>query len=327
MRVAVVGCGVIGSGWASRFALSGFNVWVSDPAPEAERILGEVHANATRAWDILGLDTGRQGQVRLVGSVAEAVSGANFVQECVPERLETKRLVLAEIEEEASPEALILSSTSGFKPTDLQARLEHPQRLVVGHPFNPVYLLPLVEVVGGQQTSPESICSALRLYESVGMKPLHVRVEIDAFIADRLLEAVWREALWLVNDGVATTEEIDDAIRFGFGLRWAQMGLYETYRVAGGEAGMRHFIAQFGEALNWPWTRLTDVPELSDELIDRIADQSDEQSGQYTIRELERIRDDNLAAILLALEDRRWGAGDLLAKQRTRQEQLDRDRS
>lgn len=319
MRVAVVGCGVIGSGWAARFALSGLDVKVTDPSPEAGRILDEVHANATRAWETLGLSTKGQGSLRLVDSVAQAVAGADQIQECVPERLELKRSVLADIEADASSVAVIASSTSGFKPTDLQAGLKHPERLVVGHPFNPVYLLPLVEVVGGEQTSPETVATAMELYESVGMKPLHVRVEIDAFIADRLLEAVWREALWLINDGVATTGEIDDAIRYGFGLRWAQMGLYETYRVAGGEAGMRHFIAQFGEALNWPWTKLTDVPELSDELIDRIADQSDEQSGQYTIRELERIRDDNLAAILLALEKQRWGAGELLAQQRNRQ--------
>jgi carnitine 3-dehydrogenase len=148
------------------------------------------------------------------------------------------------------------------------------------------------------------------------MHPLRVRAEIDAHIADRLLEAVWREALWLVHDGVATTEEIDDAIRYGFGLRWAQMGVFETYRIAGGLGGMRHFIAQFGECLTWPWTKLTDVPELTDELIDTIADQSDAQSGQYSVRELERIRDRNLVAILQALEANDWGAGRTLAATR-----------
>ena len=317
-QVAVVGCGVIGSGWASRFALSGLDVVVSDPSPDAERILGEVHDNATRSWDKLRLPTNKQGSLLVVSTIEEAVASADFIQENVPERLELKQSVLAEIEQYAPAESLIASSTSGFKPSVLQAGLEHPERLIVGHPFNPVYLLPLVEVVGGAQTADASVTQAMALYESVGMKSLHVRVEIDAFIADRLLEAVWREAMWLVNDGVATTEEIDDAIRYGFGLRWAQMGMYETYRVAGGEAGMRHFISQFGEALNWPWSKLTDVPELTDELIDKIADQSDAQSGQYSIRELERIRDDNLAAILLALEGQRWGAGELLAQQRER---------
>ena len=144
------------------------------------------------------------------------------------------------------------------------------------------------------------------------MKPLRVRREIDAHIADRLLEAVWREGLWLVRDGVATTAEIDDAIRYGFGLRWAQMGLFETYRVAGGDAGMAYFMAQFGPCLALPWTRLTEVPELTDELVETIARQSDEQSGHFSVRELERIRDGNLVGILRALKERDWGAGALL---------------
>ena len=145
------------------------------------------------------------------------------------------------------------------------------------------------------------------------MHPLRIRKEIEAFVADRFLEAVWREALWLVKDGIATTEEIDDAIRYGFGLRWAQMGLFETYRVAGGEAGMAHFIAQFGPCLKWPWTKLMDVPELTNELVKTISDQSDAQSGSHSIRQLERIRDDNLVAILQALKANDWGAGRTLA--------------
>ena len=181
------------------------------------------------------------------------------------------------------------------------------------HPFNPVYLLPLVEVVPSVVSDDAFVERAFEILRSVGMHPLRVRQEIDAHIADRFLEAVWREALWLVKDGVATTGEIDDAIRYGFGLRWAQMGLFETYRIAGGEAGMKHFIAQFGPALAWPWTKLMDVPELTDELIDMIASQSDEQSGAHSIRELERIRDENLVSMMRALKARRWGAGKLIA--------------
>ena len=172
-----------------------------------------------------------------------------------------------------------------------------------------MYLLPLVEVVASPATTDEVIERAKAWYRGIGMHPLHVRREIPAHIADRFLEAVWREALWLVNDGVASTEEIDDAIRYGFGLRWAQMGLFETYRIAGGVGGMRHFIAQFGEALSWPWTKLMDTPELTDELIDTIADQSDAQSGHHSIRELERIRDRNLVGFLKVLESNEWGAG------------------
>jgi len=144
------------------------------------------------------------------------------------------------------------------------------------------------------------------------MFPLHIKKEIPAFIADRLLESVWREALWLVNDDIATTEEIDDAIRYGFGLRWAQMGLFETYRLAGGEAGMRHFISQFGPCLEWPWTHLMDVPEFTEELVDKVSNQSDDQSGKHSIDELMQKRDDNLVDFLKVLKENRWGAGNTL---------------
>jgi carnitine 3-dehydrogenase len=191
--------------------------------------------------------------------------------------------------------------------------MKHPERFLVGHPFNPVYLMPLVEVVGGERTSRASIDRAMAFYREIGMQPLHVRKEVDAFVADRLMEALWREALWLVNDGVATVEEIDDAMRFGPGLRWSFMGTFMVYRIAGGVGGMRHFMSQFGPALKWPWTKLMDVPELTDELIDRIAAQSDDQAGRWTIRELERKRDDCLIAVFQALKGQDWGAGKTLA--------------
>jgi len=194
--------------------------------------------------------------------------------------------------------------------------MTHPERLVVAHPFNPVYLLPLVEIVAGEKTAPEMVEKAKTIYASIGMKPVVIRKEIEAFVGDRLLEALWREALWLIKDGVTTVEELDDIIRYSFGLRWAQMGLFQTYRIAGGEAGMRHFMAQFGPCLEWPWTKLTDVPELTDELVDTIAEQSDEQAAGLSIRELETIRDDNLVAIMRALAasqgGKGWGAGEAL---------------
>ncbi|MBC7738537.1 MAG: thioesterase family protein, partial [Candidatus Saccharibacteria bacterium] len=152
----------------------------------------------------------------------------------------------------------------------------------------------------------------VQIMKDIGMFPLVIRKEIDAFIGNRFLEAVWREALWMLVDGVATTTEIDEAIRMGFGLRWGQMGLFETYRIAGGEAGMRHFMAQFGPTLKWPWSKLMDVPEFNEALVDLVAGQSDEQSGAYTIRELERIRDQNLVGFLRSLKDRNWGAGKVL---------------
>ena len=317
-RAAVVGCGVIGAAWASRMLLNGVNVAVSDPSPNAEEILTEVLANAVAAYDDLGLPTNKQGQHRIASSVAEAVAEAQFIQESVPERLDVKAAALAEIEAAAPVDTIIGSSTSGIKPSTMQQTMAHPERLVVGHPYNPVYLLPVVEVVGGEHTPIENVRRAQGIYAGIGMRPIHVRVEIDAFVGDRLLEAVWREALWLVNDGVATTQEIDDIMTHGFGLRWAQMGLFETYRVAGGEGGFRHFVAQFGPTLEWPYSKLMDTPDFTPELVDTLVEQSDAQSGMHSIRELERTRDRNLVGFLKVLETNDWGAGTTVADVRSR---------
>ena len=307
-RAAIVGCGVIGAGWASRLHLRGVDISIADPSPAAADIFAEVTANAAEAWDALGIATDGRGTVTFTDLDA-ACADADLIVESVPERLDIKHSTLAAIDRAAPAGAITASSTSGFTPSELATGVDGADRLIVGHPFNPVYLLPLVEVVASPATTDEVIERAKAWYRGIGMHPLHVRREIPAHIADRFLEAVWREALWLLNDGVATTEEIDDAIRYGFGLRWAQMGLFETYRIAGGVGGMRHFIAQFGEALSWPWTKLMDTPELTDELIDTIADQSDAQSGHHSIRELERIRDRNLVGFLKVLESNEWGAG------------------
>lgn len=314
-HAAIIGGGVIGGGWAARFLLMGWNVRVFDPDPEAERKIGEVLANARRS--LPGLSDRAmpaEGRLSFHSDLAEAVAGAHWIQESVPERLDIKHKVYAQLQAVCDPGAVIASSTSGFKPSELQQDALRPEQILVAHPFNPVYLLPLAELVPSKANTAEIIQNAKDTLSGIGMYPLHVRKEIDAHIADRFLEAVWREALWLVKDGIATTEEIDDAIRYGFGLRWAQMGLFETYRIAGGEAGMKHFMAQFGPALKWPWTKLMDVPEFTDELVDVIAGQSDAQSGHHSIRDLERIRDNNLVAMMRALKAQDFGAGALLNK-------------
>jgi carnitine 3-dehydrogenase len=187
--------------------------------------------------------------------------------------------------------------------------MEHPERFVVGHPFNPVYLLPLVELCAGSATASDTLERAAAVYRAIGMHPLVVRHEIDGFIADRLLEALWREALWLVHDDVATVAEVDDVIRYGAGLRWAVMGTFLTYRLGGGEAGMRAFMDQFGPALALPWTKLVDVPELTPAFLDKVAHQSDAQADGRSVAELERRRDECLVAILQALRAQGAGAG------------------
>ena len=318
-KAACIGGGVIGGAWAARFLLAGIDVAMFDPHPEAERIVGEVLANAERAYAMLTMaPLPPQGRLTFVKSVEEAVQGADWIQESVPERVDLKRGVITQIDAAADPKALIGSSTSGILPTDLQRDMKHPERMFVAHPYNPVYLLPLAELVGGAKTAPETLEQAKAKLATIGMKGVILKKEIEAFVGDRLLEAVWREGLWLIKDDICDTETLDDVIRYSFGMRWAQMGMFETYRIAGGEAGMRHFIAQFGPCLAWPWTKLTDVVDLTDELVDKIADQSDAQSGARSIRELERIRDENLVGIMHALKagdaGRGWGAGKLLAE-------------
>ena len=298
---AALGSGVIGSGWVARALAHGLDVVAWDPAPGAEVAL---RARIAKCWDALqrkGLAArSSPDRLRFVATIEECVEDADFIQESAPEVLGLKLDLHARISAAARPDVLIGSSTSGLLPTEFYANSTCPERCVVGHPFNPVYLLPLVEVVGGDKTAPDAIAAAIAVYRSLGMRPLHVRREVPGFIADRLLEAVWRESLHLVNDGVATTGEIDDAIRFGAGQRWSFMGSFLTYTLAGGDAGMRHFMSQFGPALKLPWTKL-EAPELTDGLIDKVVDGTTEQLGTHSIAALERYRDDCLMAVQEAI--------------------------
>lgn len=317
-KVGIIGGGVIGAGWAARFVLNGIDVAIFDPDPEVERKTAAVLDNARRALTrLFGQALPAEGKVRFATSIADAVHDADFIQESLPEREDLKVRLLAEIDAAMPDHAVIGSSTSGLLPTKLQAGMARPDRLVVGHPFNPVYLLPLVEICGGEKTSQATKDIAAAVYERIGMKVLHVRKEIDGFIADRLLEAVWREALWLINDGVATAAEIDDAIRFGAGMRWSFMGTFLVYRLAGGEDGMRHFLHQFGPSMEWPWTKLIG-PKLTDELIDTISRQSDEQAGNIDLRTYEKLRDDCLVDLTHALERNDFAAGAVARAHRQR---------
>jgi carnitine 3-dehydrogenase len=313
MRVGLLGGGVIGGGWAARFLLNGTDVRLYDPDPDAPRKVEEMVSNARRAFEKLTLaPLPREGELSIAATAEEAVADADFVQESAPERVELKRDLIAAASRAARDDVVFASSTSGLRPTLLQDAMHLPERLTVGHPFNPVYLLPLVELCGGKATEPATLERAAAVYRAVGMKPLVLDREIDGFIADRLLEALWREALWLVHDGVATVEQVDDAIRYGPGLRWPIMGTFLIYRIAGGEDGVRHFMEQFGPALQWPWTKLTDVPELTDELLATLERQSDAQAHGRTTRELERLRDDALVSVIQALRVHDVGAGAVL---------------
>ncbi len=233
---------------------------------------------------------------------------ADFIQENIPEQLELKQRVLADVSRTAGREVIIASSTSGLMPSDLQLHMTAPERFLVAHPFNPVYLLPLVELVGGKLTAPSTIESSRQFFTYIGMHALHVRREVPGHLTDRLQEAMWREILHMVNDGVATTGELDESIIYGPGLRWAAMGMNLIYHLAGGESGMRHMLEQFGPCLKWPWTKL-EAPELTDTLIDRMVEGTQAQAQGRSIRELERLRDDYLVAIQQVLRQSNIGAG------------------
>ncbi|MBN8189924.1 carnitine 3-dehydrogenase [Salipiger thiooxidans] len=305
-KAAIIGGGVIGGGWAARFLLNGWDVAVFDPDPEAARKIGAVLDRARASLPALyDRALPPEGRLSYCDSSEAAVAGADWVQESVSERLELKHKVYAQIAAALPEGGFIASSTSGFKASDLASE---GAPVVVVHPFNPVYLLPLAEISG----VPELRAKAIPVVRAIGMHPLEMKTEIDAFIGNRFQESIWREALWMIRDGIATTSDIDDAIRMGFGLRLAQMGLFETYRLAGGEAGMASYMEQFGPSLHWPWSRLTDVPELDAALVATISDQSDAQSGHLSIAEMETLRDDNLVAILRGLRRTGSGAGGVI---------------
>lgn len=307
--IGIVGGGVIGSGWAARCLANGLDVVATDPAPNAEKAMRDSVVNAWSTLTRVGLKAGADpSRLTFVKSVAEVGEKADFIQESAPERIELKRKLHAAMDAAARPEVIIASSSSGLLPSEFQADCKHPERIIVGHPFNPVYLLPLVEVLGGKKTASAAIDNAADFYTAIGMKALKVRKEIDGYIADRLQEALWREILHLVNDGIATTGEIDDAIRYGPGIRWAFMGTNLIYHLAGGEGGMRHMLEQFGPALDLPWTNHK-APKLTQELIDRMVEGTAEQAKGWTIKELERFRDDCIIRVLQAVDDARKAAG------------------
>ena len=312
-RVAVVGTGVIGAGWVTRLLACGLDVIASDPAPGAEERLRKAVSNAWPAVRKLGLATAAEPPAfGFTPDLAAACAKADWVQENAPENEDLKRDLLSRIDATAPARAVIASSSSGLLPSRIQADCAHPGRVVIGHPFNPVYLLPLVEVVGGGETTLGSLERAMAFYTSLGMHPLRVRNEVEGYISDRLQEALWREALHMVAEGVATTEEIDAAVAYGPGLRWAIMGTCLTFHLAGGETGMRHMLEQFGPALELPWTKLK-APALTESLIDRMVEGTEAQTEGRSVRDLEQLRDDCLIGIIEVLKDHDYGAGRTLA--------------
>ena len=307
--LGLLGTGVIGGGWAARALHFGIDVLAADVKPEMESWIRGAVENAAGALSRLTFaPLPPKGKLHFTTDLNAMARQVDFIQENIPEQLELKQRVLAEVSRHAAPDVVIASSTSGLMPSDLQRDMQAPERFLVAHPFNPVYLLPLVELVGGARTSAATLDAASRFYTAIGMHALKVRREIPGHLTDRLQEALWREILHMVNDGVATTGELDESIIYGPGLRWAGMGTNLIYHLAGGETGMRHMLRQFGPCLKWPWTKL-EAPELTEELIDRMVEGTQAQAAGRSIREIERLRDDYLVAIQQVLRQFNIGAG------------------
>ena len=308
-RIAIIGTGVIGTGWVARLLVNGYQVKAWDPS---EGFGKKLKKDIDSLWPILK-KTGRMNDelkfnLKICDTLGDACKDANLIQESAPEDIDIKMSVHHDIEEKSPTDALIVSSSSGLLPTNLQEGLKYPERFAVGHPFNPVYILPLVEIVGGKKTSQSTIEFLRDFYESIKMHPLIVRNEIEGYLSDRLQEAQWREILHLVNDNIATTGELDEAIIYGPGLRWAIMGTCLTFHLAGGKTGMRHMLEQFGPALELPWTKLK-APKLTNDLIEKMVLGTSEQAEEKSVRELEKLRDECLIEILQALKKFNVGAG------------------
>jgi carnitine 3-dehydrogenase len=303
--VAVVGTGVIGAGWAAHFLRMGYDVAAWDPGPGAAERLTALVEDAWPVLERLGLRQGAsRSRLRFAGSLAEAAADAQFVQESAPEVLDAKIALLAELDAATPRDVVVASSTSGFMMSEMAVSTKTPGRFVVGHPFNPPYLIPLVEIVGGRDTDPAAVAWAGKFYAHTGKVCLTMDREVPGFVGNRLQEALWREALHMIDSGEATVQQIDDSITYGPGLRWALMGPMLTFHLAGGQGGIAHMLDHFGPALLEPWTRLT-APELTSQLRDLVVDGVSEHAGDVPIRQLERRRDDFLADLLLLLEKHR----------------------
>jgi carnitine 3-dehydrogenase len=310
-HVAVIGTGVIGAGWVAHFLRNGLTVTAHDPAPQAETRLRQKIEAVWPTLERLGLHSAASPErLTFAPDLPAAVTEAEFVQENAPERLPLKIEVLAQIDAAAPPPTVIASSTSGYPMTEMAVNCQHPERCVVAHPFNPPYLMPLVEVVAGAKTDPAAHEWAVAFYKATGKKPLKLTKEIPGFVADRLMEAIWREALHMVANEMATVEEIDASIRYGPGLRWALMGPLTVLHLGGGEGGMAHLLHQFGPSLKSPWTFL-EAPELTAELSQQLIEGCTQLTAGRSITELEQERDELLIRLIELLENSQlWHLGE-----------------
>ena len=297
-KVAVIGTGVIGTGWIIRCLAHNKIVYAFDKDPKLKNSLIK---EIKRTWPFVK-KLFKKNKLNLKNfyyftSLEKTLKDAEFIQECATENYALKTKLMSIIGNYAKPNAIISSSSSGLLPTRIYSKCKNPQRSLIGHPFNPVYLLPAVEIVPGKKTSTKYLNQAKKFYKSISMNPIMVKKELPGYLSDRLQEALWREGLHIINEGYATTEDLDRAIEDGPGLRWSLMGTFLTFHLAGGKAGMKHMLEQFGPALKLPWTKLK-APKLTKNLSSRIISGTKNQSKGKSVSMISNIRDEYLVCLL-----------------------------
>ena len=297
-KVSIIGTGVIGTGWIIRCLAHNKKVIAFDKDIKLKKkLIDEIK----RAWPFIKKLFNKKKlnlkNFKYVSTIEEAVKTADFIQECATENYNLKTKLMKNIGKFAKPNAIISSSSSGLLPTKIYSKCKNPSRTMIGHPFNPVYLCPGVEIVPGKKTNKFFLNKAKKFYKSISMNPIMVKKELPGYLSDRLQEALWREALHIINEGYATTEDLDRAIEDGPGMRYSLMGTFLTFHLAGGKAGMKHMLKQFGPALKLPWTKLK-APKLTKKLSSRIIKGTQNQSKGKSVASLSNIRDEYLVNLL-----------------------------
>ena len=302
-RIAIVGTGTIGASWATHFLARGFDVTATDPAPGAEAALRSYVEGAWEGVKTLGLAPGASpDRLKFTSDMPAALADADFVQENAPERPELKIKLFADIDAATPRDAIIASSSSGITMSVMQAECVHPDRTVIGHPFNPPHVIPLVEVVGGTKTAPETVQDAMVFYASVGKKPIHLKKELPGHVANRLQSALYREVVYLIGQGVLDVADADDAVSWGPGLRWGVMGPNLLWHLGGGQGGIQHFMEHLMPRMAGNWPGLGN-PELTPELAQQIVKGVLEEADGRSIDELAAERDEMLFGLLAVRAD------------------------
>jgi 3-hydroxyacyl-CoA dehydrogenase len=298
-NIAIVGTGVIGASWAALYLARGFNVTATDPAPNAEANLRKFIDAAWKDLAVIRLSpNASRDHLQFTPDMKKALSDADFVQENGPERQEFKIKLFADMDDATPPDSIIASSSSGLTMSVMQSECKHPDRCVTGHPFNPPHVIPLVEVVAGAKTSPETVEQVIAFYESIGKKPIHVRKEVVGHVANRLQAALYREIVYLIEQGVIDVADGDTAVCWGPGLRWGVMGPNLLFHLGGGQGGMQHFLGQFTGPLAAWWKDLGKITEFSNEVKQTLLEGVLKEAGKRSIEELERERDAMLLELL-----------------------------